>query len=264
MILARCFLSRVSRQNPKIYFSTFQHTGGSGQRTNRGAKLVGPESVEKLCGEIGSINARLENMQLTASFLSGNLDIKKEIHLPENYKSKIEAPTSTTITSKTFIVETPAEILNPENGSKKIEDPLKNRIKKHAVRMIVLRRKKMKKHKLKKLRKRMYLKFRAVRVRREKKKELAFRYKLMEKISEARKFDVEKYVAEYLKDYHTPLLPLTYKGKRLPEWLIKELIEQDIQNEQDKKMEGKSFTTKEQLIQPGETVEQFTKRVWGK
>ena len=97
----------------------------------------------------------------------------------------------------------------------------------------------MKKHKLKKLRKRMYLKFRAVRVRREKKKELAFRYKLMEKvsdifnlmlyvmtipclqISEARKFDVEKYVAEYLKDYHTPLLPLTYKGKRLPEWLIK-------------------------------------------
>ena len=47
-------------------------------------------------------------------------------------------------------------------------------------------------------------------------------------------------------------------------FVIQELLEQDIQNEQDKKMEGKSFTTKEQLIQPGETVEQFTKRVWGK
>jgi hypothetical protein len=28
-------------------------------------------------------------------------------------------------------------------------------------------------------------------------------------------------VTEYLEDYHTPLTPGTYQGKRLPQWLIK-------------------------------------------
>ena len=37
----------------------------------------------------------------------------------------------------------------------------------------------------------------------------------------AKKFDAEKFVNEYLEDYHTPLTPGTYKGKRLPQWLIK-------------------------------------------
>jgi hypothetical protein len=41
------------------------------------------------------------------------------------------------------------------------------------------------------------------------------------KVATARKFDAEKFVNEYLEDYHTPLTPGTYQGKRLPQWLIK-------------------------------------------
>ena len=41
------------------------------------------------------------------------------------------------------------------------------------------------------------------------------------KVAEARKFSAETYVAEYLEDFNRELLPKTYEGKRLPEWLIK-------------------------------------------
>jgi hypothetical protein len=44
---------------------------------------------------------------------------------------------------------------------------------------------------------------------------------IFSKVATARKFDAEKFVNEYLEDYHTPLTPGTYLGKRLPQWLIK-------------------------------------------
>merc|ERR1719495_2490184 len=203
-------------------------------------------------------------MTLTSAFLSGHLNFNQEIKVPQFEKKEVTLPTSRNFTIKKFIVHTPEEILDPGYTKKEIEEPIKKQIKKHAVRMIVLRRKKMKKHQLKKLWKRMYLKFKAVRVRREKKKELTFRYMLIEKVKEARKFDPEKYVLDYLADYHTPLLPKTYKGMRKPAWLIKELLEKDIQDHKDKDMEGRSFTTKEKLVLPGETVEEFTKRTLNK
>jgi hypothetical protein len=46
-------------------------------------------------------------------------------------------------------------------------------------------------------------------------------YIFFSKVATARKFDAEKFVNEYLEDYHTPLTPGTYQGKRLPQWLIK-------------------------------------------
>ncbi|XP_023348557.1 uncharacterized protein LOC111717286 isoform X2 [Eurytemora carolleeae] len=75
----------------------------------------------------------------------------------------------------------------------------------------------------------MYLKFRASRIARTKKKELAFRSRLAQKVNEARKFDVDEYISNYLEDFNTPLVPGTYQGKRLPKWLILELMEQDKQ-----------------------------------
>jgi len=208
---------------------------------------------------------------LTGAFLAGNLDLAKfspepnrEVKLPEATRNVVKAPTAQHIVAKNFIVETPVKILDPVGEVTKIEDPVKIRPKKHAVRMIVLRRKKMKNHQLKRLRKRMHLRFRANYVKREKKKELAFRYMLMDKIAVARKFDAEKYVSEYLTDYHTPLLPKTYKGARKPAWLIKELLEQEVLDCEQAAMEGKSLTTKETLVRPGETVQQFIKRTWNK
>merc|ERR1712209_172669 len=100
----------------------------------------------------------------------------------------------------------------------------------------------MGKHQLKRLWDRMYLRFRAKRIRLEKQKELEFRGRLSVKVADARKFDAEKYVEDYLNDYHTPLIPKTYEGKRLPEWLIKELLEQDRLHAKEEKLKGKEVT----------------------
>merc|ERR1712059_3596 len=91
-------------------------------------------------------------------------------------KRTVVCPTQGTAVAKTSIVEQPKEVKEPQTVLKKIEEPYsRNRVKKHGIRMIVIRRKKMKKHQLKKLWDRMYLKFRTDKVAREKKKEYAFR-----------------------------------------------------------------------------------------
>ena len=40
----------------------------------------------------------------------------------------------------------------------------------------------------------------------------------------ARKFSAEQHLSDYLEDFHRELLPKTYQGHRLPEWLIKVTI----------------------------------------
>ena len=81
-------------------------------------------------------------------------------------------------------------------------------------------------------------------------------------VSAAKKFSAEKYVEDYLTDYNTPLIPKTYQGKRLPEWLIKELMEQDRQFDKEQKLEGKELTTGRAIVKPGETVQEFIARKW--
>ena len=179
---------------------------------------------------------------------------------PSASKPKV-CPTTKTGEVKRFIVEKPVAVKEPERIKKTISDPMKGRIvKKHAIRMLVLRHKKMKKHQLKRLWDRMYLRFRAKRIRLEKNKELEFRGRLAVKVNDARKFDAEKYVEDYLNDYHSPLIPKTYQGKRLPEWLIQELMEQDKLHEKETKLRGKEVTKGEEIVKTGETVEQFISR----
>ncbi|GFG41005.1 hypothetical protein Cfor_12601 [Coptotermes formosanus] len=97
-------------------------------------------------------------------------------------------------------------------------------VQKQAARLIVIRRRKMKKHKLKKLRIKMKYEWAKVRQRREMRKEKAFQAGLISQIKEAERFDAEKYVAERLQEAHKVPLPRTWKGKRLPFWIIKQKL----------------------------------------
>ncbi|XP_027836603.2 uncharacterized protein LOC114119295 [Aphis gossypii] len=106
-----------------------------------------------------------------------------------------------------------------------LTDPLVNNDNEiQAARLIVIRRKKMKKHKLRKLRKRMKYVWAKVRQKREMRKEKAFQAELMGQVKEAEKFSAANYVQEKLNIVNMTILPNRWRGKRLPEFVIKDLI----------------------------------------
>ncbi|XP_026317380.1 uncharacterized protein LOC113228330 isoform X2 [Hyposmocoma kahamanoa] len=95
---------------------------------------------------------------------------------------------------------------------------------KHAVRLIVIRRKKMKKHQRRKLWKRMRHRWARVKQRRRQVKEKIFQNGLLAMVKEANEFSAEAYVASKLeKANHNPL-PTRWKHKRLPEFIIRQLM----------------------------------------
>lgn len=104
-----------------------------------------------------------------------------------------------------------------------VEDPTKV-IEQQAARLIVIRRRKMRRHKLKKLRIKMKFVWAKRRQRRELKKEKEFQAELMGKIREAEKFDAAAYAVAKIEKANEVLIPKLWKGKRLPEFVIKELI----------------------------------------
>jgi len=246
----------------RSYHCSISSAGGPGSSSRKNAIINSSLDAKKSSDPVWQVNSRLGNLSLMGDYFSG----KPLLELPSEEKpKKVECPTDKSVVIKKFIVDKPVEVKDPDIIKTKVTDPLKHRIvKKHAIRMLVLRHKKMKKHKLKRLWDRMYLRFRAKRIRLEKTKELHFRGRLATKVAEARKFDAEKYVDEYLNDYHTPLIPKTYEGKRLPEWLIKELLEQDRLHAKEEKLRGKEVTKEEEIIKPGETVKDFIARTWNK
>ncbi|XP_035910479.1 uncharacterized protein LOC118511468 [Anopheles stephensi] len=95
---------------------------------------------------------------------------------------------------------------------------------KQAARLIVIRRRKMRKHKLRKLRKRMKFEWLKIRQRRELKKEKLFQAELLGQIREAEKFSAEAYVASKLRKATDEPLPRFWKGKRLPQFIIKQKL----------------------------------------
>ena len=197
-------LSRLwSRFSPRHarYYSNISTISGS---KSNPAKIISTMTVDIKF----SVNPRLENLSLMGQYLSG----KPLLQLPTSEKAPAKCPTAKSVEIKKFIVEKPIAVNDP-TPIKKVINPLQHKtVKKHAIRMLVLRHKKMKKHQLKRLWDRMYLRFRAKRIRLEKNKELEFRGRLAMKVAEARKFDAEKYLNDYLSDYHEPLIPKTYKG----------------------------------------------------
>lgn len=99
-------------------------------------------------------------------------------------------------------------------------------IKKQAVRLIVIRRKKMKKHKRKKLRKRMKFVWAKIRLRRNQKREKEFQTELISKVKAAEAFDAKDYVKERLDILNKEWIPRTYRGEILPSDVIKKFLEE--------------------------------------
>ncbi|KRF99392.1 uncharacterized protein Dwil_GK11887, isoform B [Drosophila willistoni] len=131
----------------------------------------------------------------------------------------IESPRSTWLNEINEILDKPklGEIISPPLDKSKPD-------KMEAARLIVIRRRKMKKHKLKKLRRKMKFEWAKVRQRREMRKEKAFQAQLMSQIKKAESFSAEQYVADVLKQANEKPLPRFWKGRRLPAFVIKQKL----------------------------------------
>jgi hypothetical protein len=172
------------------------------------------------------------NEQVTLSFVTSRISTLQLAHICQMnlsqflYKpeTKIEIPFISII--DTFQLPSIRDTVDSTYDRKYyIEAPTHDGlIQKQAARLIVIRRRKMKKHKLKKLRKKMKFEWAKVRQRREMRKEKAFQAVLIAQIKQAEKFDAEKYVAERLQEVHKVPLPRTWKGKRLPFFIIKQKL----------------------------------------
>ncbi|XP_044736534.1 uncharacterized protein LOC123298558 [Chrysoperla carnea] len=147
-----------------------------------------------------------ESIKETPSYITNTI-----IDLPKYWTP---LPTSTQIIIPK-IIETP-----PSIKINKIE----------AARLIVIRRRKMKKHKLRKLRKRMKFEWAKVRQRRELRKEKEFQAKLIAQIKEGEKFSAEQFVSERIRAATEKPLPRFWKGKRLPAFIIRQKLGLDKNN----------------------------------
>lgn len=137
--------------------------------------------------------------------------------LPPYLNKIIESPRSTWIAEIN-------DILQRERVAEVIAPPLGKPDKMEAARLIVIRRRKMKKHKLKKLRRKMKFEWAKVRQRREMRKEKAFQAQLMSQVKEAEAFSAEQYVADVLRQANESPLPRYWKGRRLPAFIIKQKL----------------------------------------
>lgn len=171
--------------------------------------------------------------QLSAQFLASARTLRNttELRLPSLLKP-------TTITFPTLyngqVVEKDLpsllnimEKIEPGRPQQNVETPSNQVVEKQAARMIVIRRRKMKRHKLKKLRKKMKYVWAKVRQRREYRKEKLFQATQMAKVRHFETFNAVNYVNDMLKNTKEKPLPRTWKGKRLPAFLIKELMEKE-------------------------------------
>lgn len=164
---------------------------------------------------------------------STSTSLIKEIgnHKPLWKKEIFELP----LTNK--IIENPTTINNKIiedifNINKSINLPTDNKdgdTGKQAARGIVIRRRKMRVHKLRKLRKRMKFVWGKAKQRREWKKEKRFLDGLLAQVVEANKFSAENYVNEKILKATEEPIPTRWKNKRLPQWLVKELKDQERQ-----------------------------------
>lgn len=141
------------------------------------------------------------------------------------------------------IVENPTQVNKVIEDISKIEksidlptDSNRNN-EKQAARLIVIRKRKMRKHKLRKLRKKMKFVWAKAKQRREWKKEKRFLNSLLYKIKMAQKFSAEDYVNNVIKQATEDPIPRRYKGRKMPQWLVKELMDKDHQREVAKKYE---------------------------
>lgn len=149
-------------------------------------------------------------------------------------------------------------IENPILPNFQIDDPVKNIIEKsdivpdkaieipnnfmiiekqgklHSKNLILIRRKKMKKHKRRKFLKRMKFVIRKREQRRKILKEKIFQNELQEMYEKADQFDPKEYVAERLNLLERERLPNRYRGELLPESQIREFLKKDQEKREQK------------------------------
>ncbi|XP_046388587.1 uncharacterized protein LOC124157692 [Ischnura elegans] len=154
-------------------------------------RFISPTSSRLPClTRVENVNAQV-NQPLVIDLGITN----KQVDVPERFPSKpITAPTITII----YDYQNQKENETPE-GLKELLAPEYGKFKKYAARLIVIRRRKMKKHKLKKLRKRMKFEWAKIRQRRELRKEKAFQASLLEEIRLAEKFNAEEWAIDVLR-----------------------------------------------------------------
>ncbi|XP_011175199.1 uncharacterized protein LOC105207451 [Solenopsis invicta] len=146
---------------------------------------------------------------------SGNL-IRNIIETPSTKISPLQEPVERLpIQYDSPVLEKSVDL--PTNGSI---------IEKQAVNMLRIRHKKMKKHKLKKLRKKMKFVWAKLRLKRKQKKEKLFQAELIGKVKEAQAFDAKQYVNERLNILNKERLPRTFRGELLPPEMIKQFLDE--------------------------------------
>ncbi|CAH1099965.1 unnamed protein product [Psylliodes chrysocephalus] len=174
--LFKMFSSRILRFN-KLNTLSVQFSHLHIHRTANNTVSIPLPLVEKINNYNPWIWKRNENIGLPMS-KNANLNVE----LPNGLK---------------YILPLIDPVANEEIEAPAVDDS----IEKEAVTMIVIRRKKMKKHKLKKLRKRMKFEWAKKRQRRELKKEKEFQAQLIAQYTEAEAFSAEEYVAEKINKY---------------------------------------------------------------
>ena len=207
---------------------------------------------------------------LTSAFLTGSLDMQNlEYALPSlrsSSPSRCPPPPVTVPVPMTLIVPQKAEITAPaasEGSSVSIGEPAPpaRAPMRCTNRLIRIRKRKMKVHHRKKRFKKNKASFRKMWAKREATAEVAFRVEQMGKVKVAERFDAQKYVDDSLAELHRELIPGTIDGKRRPQWLIKQMLEErDVARERQRRMRT-DLITQEPLVREGETVEEFVKRM---
>ncbi|KAH0547351.1 uncharacterized protein LOC123269458 [Cotesia glomerata] len=140
------------------------------------------------------------------------------------------------------VVDHRNEVINPRKiidqvekgspGSAPVELPTNQIIEKEAARLIVIRRHKMKKHKKRKLKKKMKFLWRKYKQRRVLKKEKRFHREMLAQIRRAERFDPATYIRSRLDILDNVRIPNVWKGEVMSESMVKKFM----QEEEEKKL----------------------------
>jgi len=245
------------------YSFFIRKVGISGQAASRTNVKSANKGGLIICKDLSAANVRLDEafsrLSVTAQYLSG----KPLLQLPSSIERIImEKPIHSVVVEKVTPSAKTTKIIkeSPDTSSTAMEDP-REQIEKKAHRMLIIRRRKMNKHRRKRREKKNKVKYARKKMLKYKEREIAWREDLLNRIQKASEYEPAQEVEDYLKDYHTPYIPQTYKGRRQPQWWIKELLEQDLSREKVAESQKMSLSKpKEALILENETVEEFVKR----
>lgn len=157
-------------------------------------------------------------------FIQGTLNIDFGMPASGRIRNIIEMPVVPPLQEPTKHLPIQYDSPVPERS---VDLPTDGRIiDKQAVNMLRIRHKKMKKHKRKKLRKKMKYVWAKIRLKRNQKRERLFQAELIDKIKQAQAFDAKEYVNDRLNILNKERLPRTYRGEILPPEMIKQFLDE--------------------------------------